>query len=62
MQKRIRAQFATRGAKVEVLVNYWDKIVGEIGLKASKFHDNEAFGIVRKLIAVPEEIRHECLW
>jgi len=28
MQKRLRAQLQTKGAKVDVLINYWDKIYG----------------------------------
>ena len=39
MQKRMRDQLTTRGSKVEVLVNYWDKTFGKLQLRASKTKD-----------------------
>ena len=35
MQKRIKNQLATRESKIEVLENYWDKIYGQLQIKAS---------------------------
>ena len=42
MQSRIRARFQTKGAKVEVLLTYWDKIYGYTQAKASKTNDKQA--------------------
>jgi hypothetical protein len=39
MQKRIREKLATKYSKIEVLNNYWDKIVGIIGLRAQEYGD-----------------------
>lgn len=39
MQKRIRDQMTTADAKVEVLLNYWDKMFGQIQGEASKKKD-----------------------
>ena len=30
IQKKVRNQLSTRHSKVEVLVNYWDKMLGQI--------------------------------
>lgn len=34
MQKRIREKLTTKYSKIEVLINYWDKMLGKIGLQA----------------------------
>jgi hypothetical protein len=39
MQKRIREKLATKFSKIEVLINYWDKMIGLLGLKAPQYGD-----------------------
>ena len=42
IQKRLRDKLVSRGNKVEVLMNYWDKIYGQMQMKASATKDAEA--------------------
>ena len=39
MQKRVKDKLQTKYSKVEVLENYWDKMVGQIGFRASELDD-----------------------
>jgi hypothetical protein len=52
---------ATRFAKVEVLINYWDKMVGQLQIRASKRKDKEASDLVLKFILVPKPVQRELL-
>ena len=61
IQKRFKDQLATRFAKVEVLSNYWDKMVGQLQTRASKKHDKEASDLVLKFILVPKDVKLELL-
>ena len=62
MQRKMRARFQTKGAKVEVLITYWDKIYGQSQLKASKTKDTEVTEMLMKLNTVPQAVRYECFW
>ena len=42
IQKRLRDKLVSRGNKVEVLMNYWDKLYGQMQMKASATKDVEA--------------------
>ena len=52
---------ATRFAKVEVLSNYWDKMVGQLQTRATKKKDKEASELVLKFILVPKDVKLELL-
>ena len=54
MQKRIRDQMTTADAKVEVLLNYWDKMFGQIQGEASKKKDQAVKDLCPRLITVPK--------
>ena len=61
IQKRVRDQLAIRFAKVEVLSNYWDKMIGQIQTIASRKKDKVASDLVLKFILIPKEVRIELL-
>jgi len=57
MQRRIRDQFCARDAKAEILVNYWDKLFGQLQTRASELKDKCGNDLCRNLIVVPKEVR-----
>ena len=61
IQQRIRLQLTTRYFKVEVLQNYWDKLLGEIHLKASQLKDKQMLKVCGAIIMVNSEIRNSIL-
>jgi len=42
IQKKATAQTSTREAKVDILVNYWDKMIGQLQTRASELRDRKA--------------------
>jgi hypothetical protein len=59
--KRIKDKIATKDSKIEVLINYWDKMVGAIRTKATKFKDETGDALIQKIILVPNEVRRAVL-
>ena len=57
MQRRIRDQFHKKDAKTEILVNYWDKMFGQIQTRAIELKDKVGNDLSRGLILVPKEVR-----
>ena len=57
----MRDQFVTKCSKVEVMTNYWDKMIGQLQVKASKKGDNQVTKLVGQIILVPKEVRKVCL-
>ena len=57
MQRRIRDQFFKKDAKTEILVNYWDKMFGQIQTRAIELKDKVGNDLSRGLILVPKEVR-----
>ena len=51
----------TKCSKVEVMTNYWDKLIGEMQKKATKRGDKRVTSLVGKIILVPKEVRNACL-
>ena len=51
----------TKWAKIEVLINYWDKMITYIQLRATKKKDACATKLVGKIILVPPAVREACL-
>lgn len=39
IQKRVRDHLATKFSKIEILVNYWDKMINELARKSEKMMD-----------------------
>ena len=56
MNLRIKRQLKTRWGKVEVLINYWDKLVGYFMMTSQKQKCKKMSDIVRKLIVVKKDI------
>ena len=61
MQRKLRDQLAVKGAKVEVLHNFWDKMTGNILQKAVSIRDEVGQGLIRKMIVVPRDVRDSVL-
>ena len=61
IQKHIRAQLNTRWAKVDVLVNYWEKLIIHLQLRATEFNDKECNELCKRLLLVPNEVQYEVL-
>jgi hypothetical protein len=61
MQKRIKDGTATKAAKLEILNNYWDKIIGYIGTESIKKNDPKAKELMKQFILVPKHIRQMML-
>ena len=56
MQRKIRDQLAVRFSKVDVLENFWSKLLNQMMLKASKLRDNKMIQICQQILSVSPEI------
>ena len=61
MQKKIRAQQKKQVAKVDVLMNYWDKMYGTIMSRAVELKDANCKKLCKELILVPPHIQRVVL-
>lgn len=61
IQKFMKDQIETKDAKVEVLENYWDKMIGLIQFKATKFNDKKVTQLFGDIVLVPFEVRRAML-
>ena len=61
IQRRIRDNGVTKYSKVEVLVNYWDKLYGQLQVRASKKNDQAAKGLLLNIIKVPKPVQNAVL-
>ena len=43
----MREKLETRYCKIEVLLNYWDKLIGQIAMRSSKLNDDKANQLIR---------------
>lgn len=57
----MKKQVDLRYAKVDVLINYWDKIISQLTIKSRKFKDEEANKFVIKILKVKKDVRFACL-
>ena len=57
IQKHIRNQLITRHSKVEVLINYWDKMINMLRIKANESRDQKILNILHNIIKVPKFIK-----
>lgn len=53
------ARIATKYAKVEVLLNYWDKLYGQMQLKATSTGDKQANEMLKGIALVPTSIKRK---
>ena len=53
----MQRQLALRFSKVDVLINYWDKIVGILTWKSKKYKDTKANQFLIKILKVPKKVR-----
>lgn len=61
MQKRIKEKLATKYSKIEVLINYWDKMIWHLGIKAPEYGDVITKQLCRNIILIPKEVRYAVL-
>lgn len=54
---RMIGTLSTKKGRVEVLTNYWVKMLGNMQLKCSEKNDKHMQNIIRKLYAIPKEIQ-----
>lgn len=57
LQNKFRDKHLSKYQKVEVLLNYWDKLTGEIQIRCSKMKDQGANLLLRHLMMVPKDIK-----
>ena len=48
-------------SKVDVLDTYWDKILGQFQMKATKLKDKYMTEVCKRIIMVPKNVRITCL-
>ena len=61
IQKRIKKQMSLKYSKVDVLINFWDKILGSIIKDKIKFKDKKADSLAIELTKIQKPIRDACL-
>ena len=57
IQNRMKVQIQTKYAKVDVLLNYWDKLYGQMQLKATATGDTQANEMLAGIAMVPYSIK-----
>ena len=53
LQVKYRSKLQIKYSKVDILINFWDKIIDELMEKSEKFGDNQMIEIVNNIILVP---------
>ena len=48
-------------AKIEILLNYWDKIMGRLMNRAMEKKDEEMKDILSKFVVINMKVKHACL-
>ena len=61
IQKRLRHKLETQDAKIDVIMNYWDKIYGKMQLKATKNNDKKANLLLKKMVLVSHDVKYHCI-
>ena len=61
IQSKMRNQLSTRFSKVEVLINYWNKLFGKLQITASRTNDTKMRAVLTKIAQVPRPVQHELL-
>lgn len=61
IQKRIKKQISLKYSKVDVLINFWDKILGNIIKDKIKFKDKKADSLAIELTKIYKPVRDACL-
>ena len=61
IQKGVLDQLAVRYGKVEIMINFWDKLWAYLQLKASNLKDKSMITLLRKVLKVPLNIKLACL-
>ena len=56
MQKKMRIQFVTKTAKIEVLRNMWGKTFHQIKEMSHQIKDKEMSKILKKILVIPAHI------
>lgn len=57
LQLKIRSKLEIKNSKVDVLINYWDKMIDKLVKKSEKFGDLHMIHIINQIILIPKEIR-----
>jgi len=57
----LREQLQTRYAKVEVLINYWEKLIIPIQLQATESGDKNVNELCAQILLIPPEVQYEVL-
>ena len=56
IQRKVKKQLALRSAKVDVLMNYWDKMLGKVQYQVSKKGDYQANELIKQFMMIPKQI------
>ena len=61
LQHNLLNKLHVRFYKVDVLINYWDKLFGQITYRAQYLDDDKMQQIAFGIAQVPKEVRYEVL-
>jgi hypothetical protein len=61
MQKKIKCRNVTREAKIDILENYWNKLLGQIHRKNQEVGDKKTQTLLRAISGVKANIRRKAL-
>lgn len=61
IQRRFHNRVLTHEAKTEVLINYWDKLLWKIGIRAKQMFDKVTLRLVNCIIKVPKCVQRAVL-
>ena len=59
---RLRNRYHMLWARVEVLKNYWEKLIGRIEHRSKGLNDKEMDGLLKRIRAIPDEVRETALY
>ena len=61
IKKVLRDKVATKLSKIEVLCNYWDKMIGIIQNRATALKDKQMTEVCQQILLIPKSDKHAIL-
>ena len=58
---RMKDKIETKNGKIDVLMNYWDKLYGQIMNKAIHLKDKYTLQLCSNIALIPKKVQYACL-
>ena len=61
LQSKVKLRQIIIDAKIEILTNYWNKIIGLMQARSVMLKDKHTIDLINKIVVVPKHIRNAVL-